>query len=282
MITFSWSKINSYAVCPQLYRHKYIERLKPIKKAPALALGSCIAQSLNAYRKDGSKDAAFKAFTSTWEEEGRVLALKKDDDPRRSVERGLEILSAYIENYPAEADSIVRPEVSFSTEILPGIVFNGRIDAVMRLPDGSLAIIEDKTTSRLGPVFFQKLKGSSQILWYLWVAQKMGLFDISGKQEMPKCLLNAIYIHDKVERFERDITIKSAKTLDLAYQNMLTWIRQILWAEETDTFPMNNIDNEACIRYGGCDYLPLKFTPDNLKKRIIENEFTTKDERNNR
>ena len=279
MRTFSWSKINSYAVCPQLYRHRYLERLKPIKKAPALALGNCIAQSLNAYRKDGSQDDAFKAFTSTWKKDGEVLMLKKDDDPRRSVERGLEILSAYIKHYPDEAASIIKPEVSFNLEIMPDVFFNGRIDAVIRLADGSLGIIEDKTTSRLGPVFFTKLKGSSQILWYMWISAKLGLFDIDGKQSMPKCMLNAIYIHDKTLRFERDITIKTTRTLDLAYKNMLQWIKQIEWAEKTDTFPMNNIDNEACVKYGGCDYLPLKFTPDNLRERIIQNEFTVSENR---
>ncbi len=277
--TFSWSKINSYAACPMLYKHRYVERLQPVRKAPALVLGSCVASGLNAFRQTGTKDATFSAFTKTWIKEGKILALKKADDPRRSVERGLEILDAYIKEYPKEPDNIVQPEVSFKIEVASNIVFNGRIDAVIRLNDGSLAIIEDKTTSRLGPTFFTKLKGSSQILWYLWVANKMGLFDVEGKKQMPKCWLNALYIHDKTERFERDITIKSTRTLDLAQKNMLVWIEQIFWAEKTDTFPYNDVDNDTCSKYGGCDYLPLKYASDSLKERIIKNEFIVKEER---
>ena len=273
MRSFSWSKINSYAFCPMLYKHRYLERLKPVKKASALSLGFCMASGLNAFRKKGDRDDAFAAFTNAWEEDEKVLFLKKEDDPRRSVTRGLEILSAYIDNYPKEADTVVQPEVSFSTEVAPNIIFNGRIDAVVRLQDGSLAIIEDKTTSRLGDTFFTRLKGSSQILWYLWVANKMGLFEIEGKKQMPKCLLNAIYIHPTTLRFERDITIKSTSVLELAKENMLSWIKQIFLAEEQNLFPINNVDNSQCTAYGECDFLSLKFAPKNLQERIIKNEF---------
>jgi len=266
--TFSWSKINSYAFCPTLYKYRYVDRCVPKKKAVALALGSAMSHGVKKFRQTGKKNDAFKAFVDIWETEGKVLLSRKKDDPQRSVERGLEILSAYIDEYPEEPDSIVQPEVSFKIEVAPNIIFNGRIDAVVRLPDKSLAIIEDKTTSRLGPSFFVKLKGSSQVLWYLWVANEMGLFNVDGKKYMPKCWLNAIYIHHETLRFERDITIKSVRTLECAKRNMLTWINQILTAEKNNLFPLNDVDNTQCSAYGGCDYLPLKYAPDNLKSRI--------------
>ena len=278
--TFSWSKINSYAFCPMLYKKRYIDKLVPKKKAVALSLGFAMSHSIRKFRHTGKKDDAFKAFIDAWEIDGKVLMSRKVDDPQRSVERGLEILSAYIDKYPDEPDSIIQPEVAFKIEVATNTIFNGRIDAVVRLQDGSLAIIEDKTTSRLGPSFFVKLKGSSQILWYLWVANKMGLFEIEGKKHMPKCWLNAIYIHKDTLRFERDITIKSVRTLELAKNNMLSWIDQILMAERNNLFPLNDIDNSQCSAYGGCDYLPLKYAPDNLKNRIIENEFVIKEKRN--
>ena len=275
--TFSWSKINSYAFCPMLYKHRYIDKLAPKKKASALSLGYCMSCGVQKFRQTGKKDAAYKAFVDAWETDGKVLPSRRKDDPQRSVERGLEILNAYVDEYPEEPDSIVQPEVSFSIEVAPGILFNGRIDAVVRLQNRNLAIIEDKTTSRLGNTFFTKLKGSSQILWYLWVANKMGLFEIDGTKQTPKCLLNAIYIHPTTLRFERDITIKSTSTLELAKDNMLQWIKQIFLAEERDLFPINNVDNSQCTAYGGCDYLPLKFAPKNLRDRIIENEFKIND-----
>ena len=270
---FSWSKINSYAFCPMLYKHRYVEKLKPVKKATALSMGYCMSCGIQSFRQTGEKDKAYAGFVDAWSSDGKVLASRKKDDPRRSVERGLEILSAYVDNYSEESDIVVHPEVSFNTEIAPDIIFTGRIDAVVRLQDGSLAIIEDKTTSRLGDSFFTKLKSSSQILWYLWVANKMGLFEIEGKKNMPKCWLNAIYIHHEKLRFERDITIKSTKTLEYAHNNMLQWIKQIITAEEKDLFPLNDVDNSQCTAYGGCDFLPLKYAPSSLRDRIIKNEF---------
>lgn len=276
---FSWSKINSYAFCPQLYKHRYVEKLTPIKKATALSMGYCMSCGVQSFRQTGEKDKAYAGFVDAWETDGKVLLSRKKDDPRRSVERGLEILSAYVDNYPEEPDTIVQPEVAFNLEIAPGIFFRGRIDAVVRLQDRSLAIDEDKTTSRLGDSFFTKLKGSSQILWYLWVANKLGLFEIEGKKNMPKCLLNAIYIHPEKLRFERDITIKSTKTLECARDNMLQWIKQITMAEENDLFPLDDIDNSQCTAYGGCDFLPLKYASDSLKDRIIKNEFKIREKR---
>lgn len=274
--TFSWSRINSYAFCPMLYKHRYIDKIMPIRKAAALSLGYAMSCSIQKYRQTGKKDDAFLAFVDAWEIDGKVLVSRKADDPRRSVERGLEILSAYIEQYPDEPENIVQPEVSFNIEVMPDVFYTGRIDAVIRLNDGSLAIIEDKTTSRLGGTFFTKLKGSFQVLGYLWVANEMGLFNIDEKKQMPKCWLNAIYIHPTTLRFERDITIKSTRTLERAKENMLLWIKQIFLAEKNDLFPCNDVDNSQCMAYGGCDYLSLKYAPKRLYDRIVEHEFMAK------
>ena len=273
MRNFSWSRINSYASCPRKYKHRYLNHLVPIKKSSALSLGYCMSCGLQKYRQTGEKDAAFASFIDAWKSDGQILLMKKSEDPRRSVERGLEILGNYTEEFPAEADSVVKPEVSFEVEAAPGINFIGRIDAIIRMADKSLAIIEDKTTSRLGATYFLRMKGSSQVLWYMWVANKLGLFEIEGKKQMPKCLINAIYIHKETRRFERDIAMKSSKVLELAHQNMLSWINRILVAEKDDCFPMNDIDNSICTAYGGCEYLPLKYIEGSLRDRIVKNEF---------
>jgi len=270
---FSWTRISCFADCPYKYKLRYLDHLRPIKKASALSLGYCMSRGLQTYRQTGNQDKAVDAFIAAWKEDRKVLLLEKKDDPRRSVERGLEILKNYVEEFPEEKTFVVAPEVNFETEVAPSINFIGRIDAVIRMADESLAIIEDKTTSRLGPSYFTRLKGSSQVLWYMWVANKLGLFDLEGKKQMPKCLINAIYIHAETRRFERDITVKSVKTLEQAQQNMLKWINRIIAAEEANCFPRNDLDNSVCTAYGGCDYLPLKYVAESLKERIIKKEF---------
>lgn len=274
--TFSWSRINAYARCPSYYEKLYIEKIVPIKKSPALSLGRNMAKGLDAYRTTGDKDKAIKAFTSSWEKEGKILAVTKDIDSKRSVERSLEILSNYIERYPDDPCNVIKPEISFKVPITDDILFIGRIDGVFRLADDSLAIIEDKTASRLGDSYFVRMKGSSQALWYMWAANELGLFEVEGKKHMPKCIINAIYIHHENNRFERSMTIKTSRLLNLAYENMKLWIQQILKAEELDLFPMNDVDNSVCTAYGGCEYLPLKYATGTMRERILRNEFKAK------
>jgi hypothetical protein len=259
------------------YKKRYVEGITPKKKSKALSLGFCMASALNGFRQTGSKDEGIKFFTKAWEEDGQNLVLKKDDDSRRSVERGLEIFSNYVNNYPDEPNSIVQAEIKFEHQIAEGIIFNGRIDGVIRLSDGSLAIIEDKTTSRLGDSYFVRMKGSSQVLWYMWVANKLGLFCLNAKVQLPKCYINAIYIHDKTNRFERDITMKTEDTLELASENMLKWIHQIQKAERDDHFPLNDVDNSVCTAYGGCEYLPLKYAKKSQYDRLLNTEFNVSD-----
>jgi len=274
--TFSWSRINAYARCPCYYQKLYIEKIVPIKKSPALSLGRNMAKGLDTYRTTGDKDKALKSFTKSWAKEGKILAVTKEIDSKRSVERSLEILSNYITKYPDDPLNVIKSEINFKVEITDDILFTGRIDGVFHLADDSLAIIEDKTASRLGDSYFVRMKGSSQALWYMWVANELGLFEIEGKKHMPKCIINAIYIHKENNRFERSMTIKTSRLLNLAYENMKLWIRQILKAEELDLFPMNDVDNSICTAYGGCEYLPLKYTTGNMRERILRNEFKAK------
>jgi len=273
MERYSWSKIKCFADCPMKYKKRYVDRIYPRKKSTALCLGYCMSCGLNAYRKTGSLDAAQQEFMNGWKEDGQILLLKKEDDPRRSVERGLEILYNYIETYPDEPSRTVQSEIKFEHEVANGIIFNGRIDGVLRLDDGSFAIIEDKTTSRLGDSYFVKMKGSSQVLWYMWVANELGLFNIDGHKQLPKCFINAIYIHHERDRFERDITMKTEKALTMSMMNMLDWIRQIQVAEATELFPFNDVDNSICTAYGGCEYLPLKYATGRMYERILNSDF---------
>jgi len=131
----------------------------------------------------------------------------------------------------------------------------------------------------LGDTFLPILGGSLQILTYLWVADELGLFRVSGKQKTPRCLMNAMRIHPTEFRFKRDIALKLRVTLEHTRLNILNWARQILIAEALNLFPVNDIDNDACTKYGGCPYLPLKYAPEKDQEVIIANEFKVKEKK---
>lgn len=274
---FSYSKILNYATCPMLYYFKNIAHIQPVKKAKPLSLGNCMSQALRAYRLHGTLEAAEKGFMETWVEDGKILRIKEDpDNPKdfRTVTRAIEILEEYVNVYPNDPKMVVSPEVSFEIEggKVKGktIIFNGRIDGVISDEQGNTQIIEDKNVSSLGPAFFVTLSGSLQIGLYLYAADQYGLFNVGGRKTTPQCLMSAVRFHPKEARFERDITIKSRTTLNFFKENALRWVDRILTSEEDNVFPLNDVDNSTCKRYGGCDYLPLKYTKGSVRKALLK------------
>uniref|UniRef100_A0A6M3MAJ0 Putative PD-(D/E)XK nuclease superfamily protein n=1 Tax=viral metagenome TaxID=1070528 RepID=A0A6M3MAJ0_9ZZZZ len=273
MEKWSHTKIDTFIRCPEMYRWRYIIKIKPKQKARPLALGACIASSLSAFRDKGTFDAASEAFMQTWVKEGRVLASTKEEDPLRSVERALEILDKYIKEYPDEPNQIIKPEINFDEEIAPDIFFRGRIDGVIRDRNG-VGIIEDKTASRLGDYFFVEKGNSYQLKWYLFIANKLGLFELSDKN-LPRGVLNAIYIHPKEYRFRREPVLKMKKEVEDAGKDLLAWIRHIRCSVDQANFP--KADYNICSQYGGCDYLPLRRASGEILRRTLEANYVKSD-----
>ena len=287
---YSYSKIRDFAFCPKLYKWRYVEGYRPLKKAKALALGSCMAAGVAAFRKNGNiehsvideqnpentKLTPIDAFLETWKSQGQSLEFSKDEDPLRSVERGLEILEAYMNEYPEEPELVVKPEIWFEEEIAPDIFFRGRVDGIMR-DENDVFLIEDKTVSWLGPQWFRAQKDSYQILWYMFICKKLGLFELFREKERPRCLVNAIYINPTRFRFEREMTMKSNKIIDDSLNKMLEWIEMIRFATNNDVFP--KADGDKCQAYGGCEYLPLKNAHGEMLQRLLMGGFTKEQER---
>jgi len=281
--TFSYSRILDYATCPQRYKKKNVLKILPRRKAKALAFGSCMSESLRVWRKSNNLDVAKEAFVNIWDQEGQILSKSfnpKTPEDYRTIERGFKILKAYTEEYPDEPKQIIQSEVKFDNVYLGNvedteIFLRGRIDSIFKIGN-DISIDEDKTTSTLGPKFFNPLRDSMQVGLYLWVADQLGLFNIGGKSTTPRCILNAILVHPKKFLFNRDITIKSRGKLNEIAKNALNWVTQILVAESLDLFPKNDVDNSICTKYGGCDYLPLRYAQGSIEDRLLKTEYITR------
>ena len=270
MRKFSHTKVLSYSRCPRIYQKKYIEKIVPKKKSDALILGEGIAAGLAEFRSSGSPISAMEEFVRITMSR-RLIPEIETPSPKmfRSVKRGAEILEGYMKRHPDEPETIVLTEQRFAIPLTDTIIFEGKLDAISKISTG-LALIEDKTTSRLGDSFFDMLKKSSQITWYLMAANDLGLLD-----DKPKCILNAIYSNYAKLRYERDITTKSIAKLEDARQNLKDLIQNILDAELLNRFPKNNVDGGECVKYGGCDYLILcsNDTNKSMQERLKQSEF---------
>jgi hypothetical protein len=268
MEKFSHSKIDMFIHCPWKYKLRHIDHIKSKTKSKALALGSCIASALRGFRSENTLDAAMNAFMETWKAEGSILALSKEDDPMRSVPRGLEIVEAYVKEYPDEPEHIIQPEINFEEEIAPGIIFRGRIDGVISTSNG-IGIIEDKTASRLGDYFFVEKGNSYQFKWYLYIADLLGLFDLY--KTSPRGIINAIYIHPEKFRFQREPALKMKRDVQEAGKDLLAWIYHIQKCTENNSFP--KADYDICSKYGGCEYALLRRASGEIFDRTLEANY---------
>ena len=268
MEKYSYSRINDFMTCPQKFYKKYICHLHPKKKAKPLALGACMATGIAKFREKGKINEAENAFIAKWEEDGQVLDIKKEADPLRSVERGLEILDEYALTYSDDPETTIEPEIKFDEEIAPGIRFRGRIDGITDA--GGYAIIEDKTTSWLTETYLKQQRGSYQILWYMWVARRLGLFDIS-KSQKPKCMLNFLLIHKDKYEFLRQTIPKTNKEIDQSFNRLISWINLIEICKQKALFPKQ--DMATCLKWGGCEYLPLRNAIGTIYDSLLKNEY---------
>ncbi len=303
---YSWTKISNYISCQKLFYWVYIRDFVPTAGSPGMLAGRFIAIALKEYRKTGDFDKAALALFEAAKDS--ILAKSSEEDPKRSIERLIEILYAYSQEYPNEKDFMLKlppdengnelpiTEVKFEIDIDLGrqrnrlgrfvpietyrnnrnkIKFIGIIDGLINL--AGPAIIEDKTSSwSIADSFFKEHKSSFQVLWELYVANKMGLFG----NKMPKCMINGIYIHEKNFKkgidtglaFRRDITIRSPEFLNVVYEDLLAWIKNIEVSKRLNRFPRNT---KFCNSYGGCKYEPICFVKENstIFKRLIESEY---------
>lgn len=85
------------------------------------------------------------------------------------------ILSAYTEHYAREGYPWKFYEVEHRFE-LPwgnGIEFFGRIDGVVKNPDGSLWIVETKSTGYIDDLWSAQWSTSAQLMGYVWAARQL-------------------------------------------------------------------------------------------------------------
>lgn len=273
---YSWSMIKCFMECPMQFYHSYIEKLSPRVKSRALCAGGAMARGLEAYRRTNDRDAAVNALIESAKEPDSSLVVSKADDPKRSIERLIEILWAYMDKYPEDPDMLIRmpgsdaAEITFSFEVFPYIGFRGVIDALfwMNKDKKTIAPIEDKTTSRMGDSFFAYHKDSPQVLWYMYTIHRLGLFDLY--KSTPACIINGMYIHDKNYNFQRDITIKNKATILRAEEDLVKWIMKVEDAKFNNMFPR---DTRHCHEYGGCDFLCLRDVEGKMYDRIRDNNF---------
>lgn len=278
------SILSTFATCKEKARLSYVEHLRPVTTGPPLVFGSAFHAAVAAYYTGMSEKLnyavcrknAHAAFLATVREAGPdALPLDADSEEKRSVERGLYLIDAYIDKWAPQDinwEDVLRPdtgepyiEIGFAVHFMDWhdvpVVFAGKVDRIRRnRVDGQLYNWETKTTGSNVGYYVQQVRPNHQITGYKWACSELLKLNISGT------ILDVVYVSDRkiggkfpngidiekdfarvetrrsvtdVEEFLFDLRLATTDFLELQDRGLKRWHRNA---------------PAACYMYGGCHY----------------------------
>lgn len=243
------------------------------RRSGALGFGTALHEGLATWYKTGKLDLALLAIHEKWPN-GMPI------DDWRTKEKCIQTMILYAKEYPQETFTVVGApdspvvEVSFTLDtgmFLPcaacrsldtssrydpccsncgaadkePIEYGGIYDLLVEFA-GHLYVVDHKSTSVLGPMYFHQFKPNNQMTGYIWAAQKMSSKKIDG------AIINAIGIKKTGPTvFKREITSRSPEGIASWENNLYHACCMIQTAQLTGYWPLNT---GACTQYGLCEY----------------------------
>lgn len=292
------SILSTVAACKEKGRLSYVKHLRPRKEPPPLVFGSAFHAAIAAYYtcvsegRDSteSKKIACDAFIEEVKKApAGTLPINADNEEKRSVERGLYLVDAYIDKWhagDAHWIDVVNPatqkpyiEVGFAHYFMSWkdvpVVVVGKIDRLRKNRiDDRIYNFETKTTGGSAQQYMNQTKPNHQITLYNWIANEVLGLEIAGT------ILDVIHVSDrKVNgKFKNGIDIE--KDFDRAETRRTgTDIREFLFdLQESVTEFLTLRDSGkkrwyrnapgACNMYGGCHFRDV--CNSNLNEGVIE------------
>lgn len=293
-------KIDNFALtmfqsCPIKYFLRMREGWTIRRKSAALGFGGAIHEGLAEWYRTGSEAKSLIAINAKWPD-----GLPVDD--YRTKQKCIEVMRAYIREYPAESFTPVQGpngpliEVAFtlplglylpcdecwdSDESLPTdphcsncgkqkeiIEYGGITDGLVDFT-GSVYILEHKSTSQLGSNYFNQFRPNNQVSGYVW-----GAGELSGKR-VGGALINAIGVFKaSASRFERQITVRDPEEIEEWKSSVYATCVAIKRCERTGVWPLHTV---ACTMYGRCEFHMIHELPQEKQRTaLLEQEYVRK------
>lgn len=303
------SILSTVAACEEKGRLSYIEHLRPKRIAMPLTFGSAwhagLAAIYNGYELDLTQDELIKlaqlAFYKEYREAGfDSLPLTSEEGERRSVERGLNMLEAYIKkweskdrlwrnlHYTAKETGEQRTyvEIGFACYLMEWqghpVVYVGKIDRIRLFRINSQVYMwESKSTVSNVKTYSLQTRPNHQITGYYWILEELLGIKLGG------AILDVAYISDREigGKFESGVDIENdfaryethRSTRDI--EEFLYDIRRKAteFLQLQDDLVTNKITRgyrnapSSCSSYGGCHFRRVCET--NANPQIIDNLF---------
>lgn len=168
-LKISNSKVSTWRKCHMAYHYKYHEHLRPKKKGIALRRGSIIHECIEAYDSGRSWRKPFNSFAKQFYEETFKEEIAEIGDIPRMVE---ELMENYQALYDEDGLTYLGNEVHFELQLMPGVVIEGYLDALVEDEAGCVWPKETKTYKRNPDYDFLLLNTQSAL--YTWAVMEMG------------------------------------------------------------------------------------------------------------
>jgi RecB family exonuclease len=260
------SKIETFLLCPRKYAYRFEEHLVPIdrKRDSALMFGGAMHRALESlYKGTGfdkvpcplCEEGCLRCKGNMIPRLSAVFLANYTDDPEdpkeiRTVDRGLELLQGYLGKWRREPFKVLKVEQPLDLEF-ESFHYIGRMDLIVDY-EGTIMVVDHKTTTRFGMVFDAGFKLSGQFTGYMKGASR-----IIG-QPIHAGMANALRITTKIDdqSFARIFTHRTPEEFDV-WQHEVRFVgRQIREMQHDGFFP--KAAPFACGAYNRiCEYYPL-------------------------
>ncbi len=297
------STLSTFSTCEEKGRLAYVEHLSPLTVAKPLVFGTAFHAAVAAVYTNShallGKDtnviraAAHAAFLDEVRQAGPdTLPLDADSDEKRSVERGLYLIDAYIDKwlpFDINWEDVLRKdtqepyvEIGFAVYLMDWhntpVLYVGKVDRIRRnRVDGQLYNWETKTTGSAVSYYVQQTRPNHQITGYKWACQEMLQLNIVGT------ILDVVHVSDRKvggkfpngidpeKDFARVETRRSVTDVDEFLYDLKRKATQFLDMRASDAKRWHRNAPSACWMYGGCHFRDI--CNSNLNPSIISSKY---------
>lgn len=306
-VRINFSSLSLMQECWRKVEYSLLRGLRSNLEAPATLFGSAIHSGLEVYYSSPRTQRHLPkkyleilqmigagAWEDEWQSEvifasARAFVLKAapiaglPPENKRSIATGVWILRHYFEQYLTDpfvilSDAngpLVEKKVSMRLHEDEKVILDifGQIDFVLKNEITGVILPGDhKTTSQLGPQFYQRLNPNFQYTFYLWMAREvLGL-------ETDSFLVNALQVKEmpKTSRgsgpqFARQVTTRTQDDFDELKLAIIDSVFMFLRNQERGSWPMSSPG--PCSNYGGCQFHDICAAPTQLRENIIRAKY---------
>jgi RecB family exonuclease len=175
----TYSALNTFRNCPRKYKNRYLDNLRPRKRAEALSFGSVIHTAIELWYRSQNAESRLRDVLTYIDDafENRVV----DSNQMVQWHLATAMIRGYAERYAIEEFEVVEVEKEFVGEIRnpdtgrqsQTFRIAGKVDGIVRCHDG-LYLLEHKTASTVDANYLDKLWTDTQIALYCYYLRELG------------------------------------------------------------------------------------------------------------